>query len=53
MSEFKSCPFCGSEVQTVECDDYFEIYCTGEDCIAKTYDNKQAALEHWNTRSEY
>ena len=53
MSELKPCPFCGSEVRTIDCEEYFEIRCEGSDCIAKTYDDKQAALEHWNTRAEH
>jgi len=51
VRELKPCPFCGSELLTIDCAEYFEISCAGKDCIAKTYDSKQAALEHWNTRA--
>ena len=52
MSEFKNCPFCGCEVQTTQCDEYFEVKCSGEDCVAKTYDDKASAIAHWNTRAD-
>jgi len=57
--ELKPCPFCGADVDLVECfdegtrEDYWRVLCRGRKCISPDYaeySDVQSITAAWNTR---
>lgn len=47
----KSCPFCGSEAELLGENCFWEVRCTGMECVASVWETKQEnAIQLWNRR---